>query len=92
MGTATPDMPVAATGVYVATEIDYERFAFDLQAACSSFLWNVCCLSLFNLENIKGFTDRADKMSSIVDYTDRSTCIIFGDGAGAVLFEPNMKD
>jgi 3-oxoacyl-[acyl-carrier-protein] synthase-3 len=34
----------------------------------------------------------ADKMSSIVDYTDRSTCIYFGDGAGAVLFEPNMKD
>jgi hypothetical protein len=43
---------------------------------------------MFNLENIKGFTDRADKMSSIVDYTDRSTCIFFGDGAGAVLFEP----
>jgi 3-oxoacyl-[acyl-carrier-protein] synthase-3 len=46
---------------------------------------------MFNLENIKGFTDRADKMSSIVDYTDRSTCIIFGDGAGAVLFEPNHE-
>jgi hypothetical protein len=48
-------------------------FAFDLQAACSSFCME-CLLPqlMFNLENIKGFTDRADKMSSIVDYTDRS--------------------
>jgi 3-oxoacyl-[acyl-carrier-protein] synthase-3 len=92
MGTATPDMPVAATGVYVATEKSYERFAFDFAGSLFQFfVWNVCCLSMFNLENIKGFTDRADKMSSIVDYTDRSTCIIFGDGAGAVLFEPNHE-
>jgi 3-oxoacyl-[acyl-carrier-protein] synthase-3 len=53
MGTATPDMPVAATGVYVATEIGATNaFAFDLQAACSSFLWNVCCLSLCSIWKI----------------------------------------
>jgi 3-oxoacyl-[acyl-carrier-protein] synthase III len=59
MGTATPDMPVAATGVYVATEIGATNaFAFDLQAACSSM---ECLLPqlMFNLENIKGFTDRS---------------------------------
>jgi 3-oxoacyl-[acyl-carrier-protein] synthase III len=57
MGTATPDMPVAATGVYVATEIGATNaFAFDLQAACSSFCME-CLLPqlMFNLENIKKF-------------------------------------
>jgi 3-oxoacyl-[acyl-carrier-protein] synthase-3 len=49
MGTATPDMPVAATGVYVATEIGATNAFVDLQAACSSFVWNVCCLSLCSI-------------------------------------------
>jgi 3-oxoacyl-[acyl-carrier-protein] synthase-3 len=53
MATATPDMPVASTGVYVATEIGATNaFAFDLQAACSSFYWNVCCSSLHSIWKI----------------------------------------
>jgi 3-oxoacyl-[acyl-carrier-protein] synthase-3 len=94
MATATPDMQVAATGVYVATQIGaVNAFAYDLQAACSSFL--------FGMSNAAAYIESgrykkvlligADKMSSIIDYTDRATCIIFGDGAGAVLFEPNFE-
>jgi hypothetical protein len=53
-------MPVAATGVYVATEIGATNaFAFDLQAACSSFCMECLLPLMFNLENIKGFTDRS---------------------------------
>ena len=94
MGTATPDMPVAATGVYVATAIGATNaFAFDLQAACSSFLYGMSVASAYvqSGKYKKVLLIGADKMSSIVDYTDRSTCIIFGDGAGAVLFEPNYE-
>ena len=94
MATTTPDLPVAATGVYVATQIGaVNAFAYDLQAACSSFL--------FGMSNAAAYIESgkykkilligADKMSSIIDYTDRATCIIFGDGAGAVLFEPNHE-
>jgi 3-oxoacyl-[acyl-carrier-protein] synthase-3 len=94
MATATPDMPVASTGVYVATEIGATNaFAYDLQAACSSFLFGMSTAAA-HIESgryKKILLIGADKMSSIVDYTDRSTCIIFGDGAGAVLFEPNYE-
>ncbi|AWG21077.1 3-oxoacyl-ACP synthase [Flavobacterium faecale] len=94
MATATPDMPVAATGAYVATEIGaINAFAYDLQAACSSFLYGMSTASAY-IESgryKKVLLIGADKMSSIVDYTDRTTCIIFGDGAGAVLFEPNYE-
>ena len=94
MATTTPDMPVAATGVFVASQIGaVNAFAYDLQAACSSFL--------FGMSNAAAYIESgkykkilligADKMSSIIDYTDRATCIIFGDGAGAVLFEPNHE-
>ncbi|MFV5701638.1 beta-ketoacyl-ACP synthase III [Flavobacterium sp. XS2P12] len=94
MATATPDMPVAATGVYVATEIGATNaFAYDLQAACSSFLYGMSAAAAYIQSGRykKVLLIGADKMSSIVDYTDRSTCIIFGDGAGAVLFEPNYE-
>lgn len=94
MATATPDMPVASTGVYVATEIGATNaFAYDLQAACSSFLYGMSTASAY-IESgryKKVLLIGADKMSSIIDYTDRATCIIFGDGAGAVLFEPNHE-
>ncbi|WP_418264265.1 beta-ketoacyl-ACP synthase III [Flavobacterium faecale] len=94
MATATPDMPVAATGAYVATEIGATNaFAYDLQAACSSFLYGMSTAAAY-IESgryKKVLLIGADKMSSIVDYTDRTTCIIFGDGAGAVLFEPNFE-
>ena len=92
MATATPDMPVASTGVYVATEIGATNaFAYDLQAACSSFLYGMSTAAAYiasgRYKNV--LLIGSDKMSSIIDYTDRATCIIFGDGAGAVLFEPN---
>ncbi|KGO90376.1 beta-ketoacyl-ACP synthase III [Flavobacterium suncheonense] len=94
MATATPDMPVASTGVYVATQIGaVNAFAYDLHAACSSFLYGISTASAY-IESgryKKVLLIGADKMSSIIDYTDRATCIIFGDGAGAVLFEPNTE-
>ena len=94
MATATPDMLVASTGAYVATEIGATNaFAYDLQAACSSFLYGMSTAAAY-IESgryKKILLIGADKMSSIVDYTDRTTCIIFGDGAGAVLFEPNHE-
>jgi len=94
MATATPDMLVASTGVFVATEIGATNaFAYDLQAACSSFLYGMSTAAAYVQSGRykKVLLIGADKMSSIVDYTDRATCIIFGDGAGAVLFEPNYE-
>ena len=94
LATATPDMPVAATGVHVATEIGATNaFSYDLQAACSSFLYGMSTGSAY-IESgryKKVLVIGADKMSSIIDYEDRTTCIIFGDGAGAVLLEPNSE-
>jgi 3-oxoacyl-[acyl-carrier-protein] synthase III len=94
MATTTPDMPVASTGVYVASQIGaINAFAFDLQAACSSFLFGMSTAAAY-IESgryKKVLLIGADKMSSIIDYTDRATCIIFGDGAGAVLFEANNE-
>ncbi len=94
VATATPDMLVASTAVYVATQIGATNaFAYDLQAACSSFLYGMSTASAY-IESgryKKVLLIGADKMSSIIDYTDRATCIIFGDGAGAVLFEPNHE-
>ena len=94
LATATPDMPVAATGVHVATEIGATNaFSYDLQAACSSFLYGMSTGSAY-IESgryKKVLVIGADKMSSIIDYEDRTTCIIFGDGAGAILLEPNSE-
>ena len=94
VATTTPDMPVAATAVYVATQIGaVNAFAYDLQAACSGFLFGMstCAAYVQTGRYKKVLLIGADKMSSIIDYTDRATCIIFGDGAGAVLFEPNHE-
>lgn len=94
MATATPDMPVAPTGVYVASQIGaVNAFAYDLSAACSSFLYGMSTAAAYIQSGRykKVLLIGADKMSSIIDYTDRATCIIFGDGAGAVLFEPNQE-
>ena len=94
VGTATPDMNVASTAVYVASQIGaVNAFGYDLQAACSSFLYAMSTAAAY-IESgryRKVLVIGADKMSSIVDYTDRTTCIIFGDGAGAALFEPNEE-
>lgn len=94
MATATPDLPVASSAVYTATEIGATNaFAYDLQAACSSFLYGMSTAAAY-IESgryQKILLIGADKMSSIIDYSDRATCIIFGDGAGAVLFEPSKN-
>ncbi|WP_046755215.1 beta-ketoacyl-ACP synthase III [Kordia jejudonensis] len=94
VATATPDMPVASTAVYTASKIGATNaFAFDLQAACSSFLYGMSTAASYVQSGRykKVLLIGADKMSSIIDYEDRATCIIFGDGAGAVLFEPNEE-
>ncbi|CAM3465341.1 Beta-ketoacyl-[acyl-carrier-protein] synthase III [Flavobacterium longum] len=94
VATATPDMPVASTAVFVATQIGaVNAFAFDLQAACSSFLYGMSTAAAYIQSGRykKVLLIGADKMSSIIDYTDRATCIIFGDGGGAILFEPNTE-
>ncbi|HPF09932.1 MAG TPA: beta-ketoacyl-ACP synthase III [Flavobacteriaceae bacterium] len=94
MATATPDMPVAATGVYVASKIGATNaFSFDLVAACSSFLYGMSTAARYieSGKYKKVLLLGADKMSSIIDYEDRTTCIIFGDGGGAVLFEPSEE-
>ena len=94
VATATPDMLVASTAAYVASEIGATNaFSYDLSAACSSFLYGMSTASSY-IESgryKKVLLIGADKMSSIIDYTDRTTCIIFGDGAGAALFEPNNE-
>ena len=94
MATTTPDMLVASTGVYVASQIGaVNAFSYDLQAACSSFLFGMSTAAAYveSGRYKKVLVIGADKMSSIIDYTDRATCIIFGDGAGCALFEPNFE-
>ncbi len=94
VATATPDNMVASTAAFVASEIGATNaFAYDLLAACSSFLFGLSTIASY-IESgryKKVLLIGADKMSSILDYTDRTTCIIFGDGAGAVLMEPNSE-
>ena len=92
--TATPDLLVAATASYAASQIGaVNAFSYDLQAACSSFLYGMSTAASYIEAGRykKILLIGADKMSSIIDYTDRTTCIIFGDGAGAALFEPNEE-
>ncbi len=92
VATATPDMQAAATAVFVASEIGATNaFGFDLEAACSSFLYGMSVAARYieSGKYKKVLLIGADKCSSMIDYTDRTTCIIFGDGAGAVLFEPS---
>ena len=95
VATITPDMNVAATAAQVATEIGaVNAFAYDIQAACSGFLYGMSTASsmIASGRYKKVLLIGADKMSSIVDYEDRATCIIFGDGAGAALFEASDSD
>ncbi len=89
--TATPDMVFPSTACIIADKVGAKNaFAYDLMAACSGFLYALSTASKFIETGTykKVIVVGADKMSSIVDYTDRATCIIFGDGAGAVLLEP----
>ena len=94
VATVTPDVHVSSTAPYVASQIGADNaFAFDLQAACSGFLYGMSTAAAFIASNQyqRVLLIGADKMSSIIDYTDRTTCIIFGDGAGAALFEPSSN-
>jgi 3-oxoacyl-[acyl-carrier-protein] synthase-3 len=92
VATATPDMKAASTASYTATQIGATNaFSFDMDSACSGFLFGMSTAARY-IESgryKKVLLIGADKMSSIVNYKDRATCIIFGDGAGAALFEPN---
>ena len=94
VATATPDMQAASTAAFVASSVGATNaFAFDLDSACSSFLFGMSTVSAFieSGKYKKVVLIGADKNSSMIDYEDRATCIIFGDGAGAVLFEPNLE-
>ncbi len=91
VATATPDMKAASTAAYTATQIGaVNAFSFDLEAACSSFLYGMSVAARYieSGKYKKVLLIGADKNSSMINYEDRTTCIIFGDGAGAVLFEP----
>jgi 3-oxoacyl-[acyl-carrier-protein] synthase-3 len=94
LGTATPDLPVASTAVYVATEIGaVNAFAYDIQAACSNFLFGMSTAARY-IESgryKKILLIGADKMSSIIDYTDRTTCIIFGVLGGTLFGTFSME-
>jgi 3-oxoacyl-[acyl-carrier-protein] synthase-3 len=92
--TTTPDMVFPATANLITAEVGaVNAFGYDLQAACSGFLFALATGSKFieSGQYKKVIIVGADKMSAIVDYTDRSTCIIFGDGGGAVMLEPNTE-
>jgi 3-oxoacyl-[acyl-carrier-protein] synthase-3 len=94
VATATPDMKAASTSAYTASEIGATNaFAFDIDAACSSFLFGMSIVARYIESGIykKILLIGADKNSSMINYDDRATCIIFGDGAGAVLFEANQE-
>ena len=92
--TVTPDMVFPATGNIICTKIGAKNaFSFDVMAACSGFLYAVTTAAAF-IESgryKKIVVVGVDKMSSIIDYSDRTTCIIFGDGAGAILLEPTEE-
>jgi 3-oxoacyl-[acyl-carrier-protein] synthase-3 len=92
--TTTPDFVFPSTANLICDMTDIRNIgSFDVQAACSGFVYALTIAAQF----IETGTYRkivvvgADKMSAIIDYTDRATCVLFGDGAGAVLLEPNRK-
>ena len=95
VSTITPDFHGASTAPTVASQIKATNaYAFDINAACSGFLFGMSTATSYieSGRHKKVLLIGADMMSSIVDYTDRSTSILFGDGAGAVLIEPSEND
>ncbi len=92
--TTTPDMQFPATANIIADKCGLKSaFGFDINAACSGFIYALRTASQFIEAGTakKVIVVGGDKMSSIIDYSDRQTCVIFGDGAGAVLLEPNKE-
>ena len=93
--TVTADMTFPATANIVATAVGaVNAFSFDMSAACSGFIFALTTGASFIQSGMykKVVVIGGDKMSAIMDYTDRTTCIIFGDGAGCVLLEPTTED
>ncbi len=91
--TTTPDMQFPSTANLICDMVGVRNIgSFDVQAACSGFLYSLTIAAQFiaNGTARKVVVVGADKMSSIIDYTDRATCVLFGDGAGAVLLEPSQ--
>lgn len=92
--TVTPDMTFPASANILADKIGANNsFGYDINAACSGFIYSIATASQF-IESgkcKKALVVGADKMSSIIDYEDRATCVIFGDGAAAVLLEPDYN-
>jgi 3-oxoacyl-[acyl-carrier-protein] synthase-3 len=94
VGTVTPDFVFPSTSNVVCDKVGATNaWGYDLSAACSGFIFALTTGAQFieTGKYKKVIVVGADKMSAILDYTDRSTCIIFGDGAGAVLLEPNNE-
>lgn len=93
--TVTPDMPFPATANLVADQVGATNaFSYDISAACSGFIYALTTGAKFIESGTykKVVVIGGDKMSSIINYKDRTTCIIFGDGAGAVLLEPTTEN
>lgn len=93
--TVTPDMLFPATANIICDKCGIKNaFSFDINAGCSGFLYALTTASKYveSGKHKKVIVVGAEKMSSIVDYTDRATCPIFGDGAAAVLLEPTFED
>ena len=93
--TVTPDMQFPATANIISDKVGIKNaFSFDMNAACSTFIYALVTASKYveSGEYKKVIVVGADKMSSITDYTDRATCVIFGDGAAAVMLEPTTSD
>lgn len=92
--TVTPDMVFPATANIIADKLGaINAWGYDLSAACSGFVFALTTGASY-IETgryKKVIVVGADKMSAIIDYTDRNTCVLFGDGAGAVLLEPNNE-
>jgi 3-oxoacyl-[acyl-carrier-protein] synthase III len=92
--TVTPDHQFPSTANIVSHKVGIKNaWSFDLNAACSSFIYGLTVGSQFieTGKYTKVVVVGSDKMSSIIDYTDRTTCVLFGDGAAAVLLEPNTE-
>ena len=93
--TVTPDMQFPATANIICDKVGIKNaFSYDINAGCSGFLYSLATAAKFveSGKYKKVVVVGAEKMSSIVDYTDRTTCPIFGDGSGAVLLEPTTED
>src|SRR5712664_1800968 len=95
VGTVTPDMLFPSTACLVQHKLGAKgAWGFDLSAACSAFIYSLQVGAQFIAtgSHKRVLVIGADVMSSIIDYTDRATCVIFGDGAGAALLEPTEDD